>query len=236
MWLVPDGFPATQGAYLRFPFDDLLRLIALESWRHRGVVIGEDLGTVPQGFPERLAKESMLGIRVLWFQRHDARFLPPASWSHEAMATTTTHDLPTAAGWWQGRDIGWRARLGMLGWNATEHEELNIRNGERHALWQAMAEAGCLPGREREAPPPLEQPPIDEAIAFVGKTPAPLAMIPIEDILGQEEAPNLPGTIDQHPNWRRRMPGSVDTMLDQPQAANRLRILNQTRGKPERQA
>jgi len=233
MWLTPDGFSANQGAYLRFPFDDLLRLIALESWRHRGIVIGEDLGTVPPGFPERLASAGILGIRVLWFQRRDSRFLPPSAWSQEAMATTTTHDLPTVAGWWQARDVRWRARLDMLGPNATEAGELEIRNAERIALWQAMSEAGVLNAREGLEPPPPEQPPIEHALAYVGMTPAPLAMIPIEDLLGMEEAPNLPGTIDQHPNWRRRMPGDVDTMLDAPAVAARTDVLNRTRLSPE---
>jgi 4-alpha-glucanotransferase len=235
MWLVPDGFSSTQGAYLRFPFDDLLRLIALESWRHRGIVIGEDLGTIPPGFAERLAGAGILGIRVLWFQRRDSRFLPPGAWSQEAMATTTTHDLPTIAGWWQARDIDWRARLDMLGPNASEAGEREIRNGERTALWQSMSEAGVLDAREGLQPPPPEHPPIEHAIAYVGMTPAPLAMIPIEDLLGLVEAPNLPGTTDQHPNWRRRMPGTVDGMLDDAAVVARTDLLNQTRQAPEQQ-
>jgi 4-alpha-glucanotransferase len=235
MWLVPDNFSSTQGAYLRFPFDDLLRLIALESWRHRGIVIGEDLGTIPPGFGERLAGAGILGIRVLWFQRRESRFLPPGAWSQEAMATTTTHDLPTIAGWWQARDIDWRARLDMLGPNASEAGEREIRNGERTALWQSMSEAGVLDAREGLQPPPIEHPPIEHAIAYVGMTPAPLAMIPIEDLLGLVEAPNLPGTIDQHPNWRRRMPGTVDSMLDDAAVIARTDILNQTRQAPEQQ-
>ena len=235
MWLTADGFSANEGAYLRFPFDDLLRLIALESWRHRGIVIGEDLGTVPQGFEDRLASAGILGIRVLWFQRRDSRFLPPSAWSKDAMATTTTHDLPTVAGWWKALDIEWRARLGMLGPNATESGELDIRNGERSALWQAMSEAGVLDARDSLEQPPLDKPPVDHALSYVGMTPAPLAMIPIEDLLGVEEAPNLPGTTDQHPNWRRRLPGTVDTMLGAPAVQARIAILNQTRQAPEPQ-
>ena len=235
MWLTPDGFSANEGGYLRFPFDDLLRLIALESWRHRGIVIGEDLGTVPPGFDERLAHAGILGIRVLWFQRRESRFLPPSAWSKEAMATTTTHDLPSVAGWWKALDVGWRARLDMLGPNASESGEMDIRNGERSALWQAMSEAGVLDGRDTLEQPPHDQPPVDHAIAYVGMTPAPLAMIPIEDLLGVEEAPNLPGTTDQHPNWRRRLPGTVDSMLDTPAVRARTSLLNQTRQAPEPQ-
>ena len=110
----------------------------------------------------------ILGIRVLWFQRRDSRFLPPSAWSKDAMATTTTHDLPTVAGWWKALDIEWRARLGMLGPNATESVELDIRNGERSALWQAMSEAGVLGQRESLEQPPHDQPPVEHALAFVG--------------------------------------------------------------------
>jgi 4-alpha-glucanotransferase len=142
------------------------------------------------------------------------------------MATTTTHDLPTVAGWWKALDIQWRARLDMLGPNATEAGELDIRNGERSALWQAMSEAGVLGQRDS-----LEHPP--QALAFVGMTPAPLVMIPIEDLLGLEEAPNLPGTTDQHPNWRRRLPGTVDTMLEAAAVEARIALLNHMRQPPE---
>jgi 4-alpha-glucanotransferase len=229
LWLVPDGFPATEGAYLRFPFEDLVRLIALESWRHRAVVIGEDLGTIPPGFPERLAAERMLGIRVLFFQRDWHGYYAPQHWSAHAMATSTTHDLPTVAGWWAGRDIDWRARLGMLGEHGDEARQREERHRDRDALWQAMRHAGCLGPREQEGPPPPERAPVEEAIAFVGKTAAPLAMIPIEDLLALPEAPNLPGTIDEHPNWRRRLPGSVDTLFDDAQVANRIHLLNAAR-------
>jgi 4-alpha-glucanotransferase len=149
------------------------------------------------------------------------------------MATTTTHDLPTVAGWWKALDIQWRARLDMLGPNATEAGELDIRNGERSALWQAMSEAGVLDRRDSLEQPPHDQPPVEHALAFVGMTPAPLAMIPIEDLLGVEEAPNLPGTTDQHPNWRRRLPGTVDTMLEAAAVEARIALLNHARQPPE---
>lgn len=115
LWLVPEGESARHGAYLRYPLEDLLRLIALESWRHRAIVIGEDLGTVPPGFRERLAEHGLAGIRVLWFEgAHDGKgFKLPYAWDRNAVGTTTTHDLPTVAGWWRGSDITWRNRIGQ---------------------------------------------------------------------------------------------------------------------------
>lgn len=104
---MPEGESARNGAYLRYPLEDLLRLIALESWRHRAIVIGEDLGTVPSGFRERLDEHGIEGIRVLWFEgAPDGNgFKAPADWDRYAVGTTTTHDLPTVAGWWRGSDI-----------------------------------------------------------------------------------------------------------------------------------
>ena len=223
MWLVPDGVPAIDGAYLRYPFDDLLRLVALESWRHRAIVIGEDLGTVPEGLPERLSGAGLLGIRVLWFERMwhvpGQPFRPPHEWSPGALAVTTTHDLPTTAGWWGGRDIDWRARLELFGDHSNEPAERDARETERQMMWGALCEAGAAHGER----PPIDRPPIVEALHYVGLTPAPLAISPIEDVLGVVEQPNLPGTVGTHPNWRMRMAGPVESLLDAPEVGERLR-------------
>jgi 4-alpha-glucanotransferase len=234
MWLVPNGASPKHGAYLRYPLADLLRLIALESWRHRAIVIGEDLGTVPDGFGERLAQAGVLGIRVLWFQRDKKHFLASAAWSADAIATTTTHDLPTFAGWWEGRDIGWRTRLDLLEDGATEATEQRARNEDRAALWQTFTEAGCAGGEMPE--PTADAAPAGEAIAFLAAAPAPLAILPVEDALGLSEQWNIPGTTDSHPNWRRRLHQPVERLLDEPAVAARLAILNnarQTTGEPQ---
>jgi 4-alpha-glucanotransferase len=190
-------------------------------------VIGEDLGTVPQGFDAQLADAGLLGIRVLLFQQRDGRFLAPSEWSPHAIATSTTHDLPTIAGWWQGRDIDWRAQLDLLEVGQTGQQARDIRERERHALWRAMTNAGCAEG---EMPPPrADCAPLDAVARFIGATPAPLAMLPIEDALGLVEQPNLPGTIDTHPNWRRRLPARAHPLLDDPAAARRLALLKRSR-------
>ncbi|MEN3363868.1 MAG: 4-alpha-glucanotransferase [Burkholderiales bacterium] len=221
MWLVPNGASPDQGAYLRYPIEDLLRLIALESWRHRAIVIGEDLGTVPEGFGDRLAQAGLLGIRVLWFQRNRERFLLPAEWSADAIATTTTHDLPTFSGWWEGRDIGWRTKLDLLEEGATEASEHSARDHDRAALLKAYTAAGAQGDT-----------PTDQAIAFLAATPAPLAILPIEDALGLPEQWNIPGTIDTHPNWRRRLQQPVTSLLGDPAVAARLALLNKARPIP----
>ncbi len=106
LWVLPDGASAAEGVYLHFPLDDMLRLIRLESLRHQAIVLAEDLGTVPEGFQDKIGDAGMLGMRVLWFERaHDLGFTAPTGWTRGAVAMTSTHDLATVAGWWSGRDI-----------------------------------------------------------------------------------------------------------------------------------
>jgi len=227
LWLVPNGASPENGAYLQYPLQDLLRLIALESWRHHAIVIGEDLGTVPQGFDTKLAQAGLLGIRVLMFQQYGGRFFRPDEWSPHAIATTTTHDLPTIAGWWQERDIDWRVKLDLLAPGQSEHDARQDRARERTSLWNALTASGCAHGGEPDRN--NTDVPLDAAIKLMSSTPAPLAMLPIEDALGLVEQPNLPGTIDTHPNWRRRLSGEVERVLDDPAVVSRLDAVNRNR-------
>jgi 4-alpha-glucanotransferase len=222
LWLVPRGGSPAEGAYLAYPIDDLMRLLALESHRHRAIVIGEDLGTVPPAFRARCRAMGIAGMDVLWFQRHGTRFLSPGEWRDDAVATTTTHDLPTVAGWWRGADLELRRGLGT-----ASEAEIAGRPDERTALWRAFTDAGTATGG---APDPTDTDPVvDAAVGFVAAAPAPLAIVPLEDIVGTTEQPNLPGTTDQHPNWRRRFALPADRILEHPAAGRRLSRLTERR-------
>jgi 4-alpha-glucanotransferase len=220
LWLVPEGESPADGAYLAYPLIDMLRLVALESQRHSAIVVGEDLGTVPGGFRERMEDHGVYGMRVLWFERDGAGFVTPEHWDQNAIAMTTTHDLPTAASWWLGADIALRAKHGMLGPHQRPDVMEAERKQERAELWRSFCSAGVAEGTA----PPHERPEpfVDAAIRFVARTTTPLALLPLEDVLGSPDQPNLPGTTDQHPNWRRRSPRPVDELLDDPAAARRL--------------
>lgn len=238
LWLVPDGESAKDGAYLRYPLEDLLRLIALESWRHKAIVIGEDLGTVPPGFRERLQEHGLLGIRVLWFERAEEGpgFKAPADWDHDVAATTTTHDLPTVTGWWTGEDIVWRSKIGQTAVRADGKDAVEMaqaeRGEDRELLWTAFQEAGVAApdvGIAVDISP--QTAPVDEALAFVASTPAPLVTYPLEDLLALAEMPNLPGSIDEHPNWRRRLAVPVSELFDDDSFVDRLLAVDQARQK-----
>jgi 4-alpha-glucanotransferase len=222
LWLIPHGAAPADGAYLSYPIDDLLRLIALESHRHGAIVIGEDLGTVPGDFRGRMSEAGIAGMDVLWFTRDKRQFLPPARWRSDAVALTSTHDLPTVAGWWKGADIDTREALDLAPDAATQRKQ---RESERSVLWRSFKRANVATGTQPAPDEPDAA--VDAAVRFVAKSASPLALIPIEDVLGLTEQPNLPGTIDEHPNWRRRLDAPASTVLCTPAARPRLEALRE---------
>jgi 4-alpha-glucanotransferase len=137
---------------------------------------------------------------------------------------TTTHDLPTVAGWWKGVDIATRDALSLVADRKREEEE---RAKDRSALWRAFRKADVVAADEADSENDVQA--VDAAVAFTAQSPAPLALIPIEDILGLTEQPNVPGTIDEHPNWRRRLDAPASEILDAPKARARLTSLRERR-------
>lgn len=221
LWLIPEGFPPSDGAYLNFPVADLLRLLALESVRHNAVVIGENLGTVPEGFDHMLEQTGIHGMRVLWFEKDGQQgFFPPRAWGNTDVAMTTTHDLPTVAGWWKGRDIETRGTLAP----GTDVEAIRReREEDRPRLWDAFVREHVGEG---PVPPPNETGPVvDAAVRYIAKTEVPLSLIPLEDLFGEEDQPNLPGTVTEYPNWRRRFPVDSGDVLQDEAAARRVELV-----------
>jgi 4-alpha-glucanotransferase len=223
LWVLPEGASAVEGAYLSFPADDLMRLLALESHRHQALVLGEDLGTLPHGFRERMTDGGVMGMRVLWFERDGDRFIPPAHWPSQATAMTSTHDLPTLAGWWSGRDITWRTQIGFVPDPDTERR---ARAADRARLLEAMRESGAAQGEPPDSPGRFA----DAACAYVAGGACSLALLPLEDLLALSEQPNLPGTTDAHPNWRRRTEGNAADLLDLPEVSARTGRVRAARG------
>ncbi|HEN8800696.1 TPA: 4-alpha-glucanotransferase [Pseudomonas putida] len=221
LWVIPPGAKPSDGAYLNYPLDDLLRLLALESVRHEAIILGEDLGTVPEGLREALAEKNVLGMRVLPFeQASSGNFTPILDWPDNALATTGTHDLAPLGGWLQNRDIDWSQRLQLID-AATELHWRHDRQKE-HAGLRRTLESNYGPLEDNDAV-------IDAAIRYVGHTRAPLVLVPLEDLLGCDEQPNLPGTTSGHPNWRRRFARPARELLDDEDAARRLELLAQAR-------
>jgi len=224
LWVVPEGHASAQGAYLSYPFQDLLGLLALEATRAQALIVAEDLGTMPWDFGEAIAEKHLAGMRVLWFERAaDDGFIGPRDYAPETVAMTGTHDTTTVAGWWKGRDLDWAEKLGRLADGETRDDAESRRAWDRGLLWATI---GDTP--ERPAPDDPE-PVVAAALAHIGRAGSRLAIAPLEDLLALEEQPNLPGTITEHPNWRRRLDAPLDDLLAEPDTAQRIEALAEAR-------
>lgn len=224
LWVIPDGGGPEDGAYLSYPFADLVRLVTLEALRAGAFVIAEDLGTAPHGFTAAIAERGMPGMEVLWFQRAaDHGFIGAQDYSPRAVAMTGTHDTPTVAGWWTARDLDWADRLGRLPEDVSLAKAREIREWDRGLLWSSFA--GNAPRPSADDPEPV----VDAALAHVTRTPASLAIAPLEDVLGDVEQPNLPGTVSEHPNWRRRCDQPVAELFTRADVQRRMAVLREGR-------
>ena len=203
LWLVPDGASAVEGAYVAFPSETLFRLIALESWRHRAVVIGEDLGTLPFGFQDYLEEQGVAGMRVLRFEKSGDFYKLPRDWTPSAVAMTSTHDMIATGGWWRGADLD------------DDQDARDARAWDRGLLWSAFQAAEVVGPGER----PLDDDTaavVDAAISYVAKSPCQIKIAPLEDLLASDIQPNTPGTTTEKPNWRHRFTATAQTLLDDP--------------------
>ncbi len=194
LYWVPHGTSATQGAYVRYPLDDMIGIVALESHRNRCLVIGEDLGTVSDELRHKLAQADVLTYRLLLFERDGRAFKPPAAYPRRALVAWSTHDLPTLQGWLGEEDLRTREALGLAGADEVRRGR-EERADSRAALQEALGTSE------------------DIALAvhsYLAKTPAAVLVVQMEDVLRVREQANLPGTTDGHANWRRKLPLPVE--------------------------
>ena len=235
LYWVPPGATADQGAYVRYPVDDLFRLVALESRRSRCLVIGEDLGTVPDGFRERMERMGMFAYRVMVFEKDcGGQVRPPEDFTAQALAIFATHDLPSLRGWWDGADIDRCEALSLYPRDGMAAEQREARRQDRDRMVAAFAGQGLLPA-DFAAAIPLDDA-NGEALAvaahaYLDRSRSRLMMVQIEDVLALASQMNLPGTTTQHANWRRRFPVDVDSILADPRLTGLAARLAPGRGK-----
>ena len=194
LYLVPQGFSARDGVYVQMPFEALLAVTAQESLAHRCVVIGEDLGTVPEGFREQMADWGIWSYLVMMFERDDSgSFRGIDHYAPNALVTFNTHDLSTYAGWRSFGDLALKRSLGI---DPGESDE-----DRRHAL-SMLSDLLHHHG--------IDNHDLYAVLAFLARTKSRLLAISLEDLLGVPDQPNIPGTVDEHPNWRRRLPVAIE--------------------------
>ncbi|HKQ33952.1 MAG TPA: 4-alpha-glucanotransferase [Nitrospiraceae bacterium] len=217
LFWIPRGRPASEGTYVRYPFEDLLAIVALESTRSKTLVIGEDLGTVPDWIREQLAQARVLSYRVFYFERGaDGAMKPPGDYPTRSLAVATTHDLPTLAGFWSGEDLHVRSGLGAFPDDAARHRAWEERHRDKVNILSALKRENLLPPGVTEdlATVPAMTTELCQAIhLYLARTPSCIVLANFEDGLGELSQTNLPGTIDSHPNWTRKYAVRVDEMF-----------------------
>jgi 4-alpha-glucanotransferase len=199
LYLIPHGVQASHGAYIRFPFEAMLAVAALSSIEHSCIVVGEDLGTIPENFRETLADWGIWTYQVMLFERSgDGAFFPPESYRENALVSFGTHDLATFAGWRDRHDLAVKQALGIDPGETSEE-----RHGALDALRRALRQRG------------LETADFVSVARYLADTPSRLLVISMEDVLGIRNQVNLPGTTNEHPNWRHRLPVSLEDLKNQ---------------------
>jgi 4-alpha-glucanotransferase len=245
LFLIPHGEPPSAGAYVRFPFDDLLAVVALESGRNRCLVVGEDLGTVPEGFRARLQRARALSCRLLYFEREpDGTYRSPDTYPALALASPGTHDLPTLAAFWTGRDLDVRAQLGLLPPDETLEQARLSRTREQAQLIDALVAGGDLEPEAAErlrAPSGADDaallgPAVRAAYRYLARSDARLVIAALEDALDVVDQTNVPGTTWEHPNWRRRLGVAVEDLADEPRFAAFSSVLRAFRARGGRRS
>jgi 4-alpha-glucanotransferase len=211
LWWIPEGAGAADGTYVTYDADALLGVIALEAERANAVVIGEDLGTVPPDVRRTLADRGVLGNSVLWFEREElapgeiGALQPPDKWRESALASVTTHDLPTALGWLRGEHLRVRAELGLV--NDVDADEATWRK-ERAELLALLVDSGVIDSTD------LPDEELAEALhRFIARTPSRYVVAAPADAVGDLRQPNVPGTVDEYPNWRLPIADSSGRVL-----------------------
>ncbi|MCS7025561.1 MAG: 4-alpha-glucanotransferase [Bryobacteraceae bacterium] len=221
LYWIPDGYPASQGAYVLDRSEDLLRILALESHRGKFLIVGEDLGTVEHRMREALDRFGILSYKVLYFEQCHGRMRKPQEYARQALVTSTTHDLPTLAGFWIHQDIEARKAAGLLNEEAYQRQ-LAERRRDRQLILEALHELELLPSwfpRKAEEVAELTGELHNAIIGFLMKTPCMLMVLNQEDLTKEIHQQNLPASTWQYPNWRRKMRFSVEQLrrLREPQ-------------------
>jgi 4-alpha-glucanotransferase len=205
LYWIPQGKPASEGVYVKYPLDDMVGILALESQRHRCLVVGEDLGTVPEGFRERMTEAGILSYRVVFFEYAESGgFVGPDDYPPLSLATVGSHDHATLRGWWEARDIDLKDRHGLDPGAGETKNQRDLRARDKASLLDALKAAGvALPDGFTVTSDYSDE--LSKAVhLFLARTRSGIAMVQLDDLTDEPDQVNLPATTDQHPNWRRK--------------------------------
>jgi 4-alpha-glucanotransferase len=230
LWWVPRGLLSKDGTYVHYPLADLIAILALESQRNHCIVIGEDLGTVPEAMTEAMEHYNAYHYKVLMFEQHpDGTFKKPDEYVPQAMAVVTTHDLPTLRGWWEGSDVTLRAQLDLYPTDELRQQAHDSRVRDRVSLLRALVSAGLWHWQDGEAMPSYSAALSRAVHAFIGLSSSNIALLQIEDLIGMSEPVNVPGTDTEHANWQRKVTASLTDIFSSREAKDILAAMDAAR-------
>jgi 4-alpha-glucanotransferase len=213
---IPKGMPASHGAYIKQPTEDLLRIIALESVRNSTVVIAEDLGTIGENVRETLFRFRMLSCRLLYFERNypDPSFLSPERYPEMALCTVTTHDLPTIYGWWIGRDIELKKRLEIFADEGIYRKHTYERERDKELLLNALESQNIIqPSAISHQLSAMSQELCLAIYEYLACTPCKLLSVSLDDAIGTLDQQNMPGITDSYLSWQQKTPMSIEQIM-----------------------
>ena len=235
LFWIPEGLSPAEGGYVRYPFEDLAAILALESQRNRCLVVGEDLGTVPDELRQSLLPQQVLSYRLLYFEKDEkGEFKNPEEYPDQALAAVSTHDLPPFAGYWQGRDLALRTELELFSSQALRNGQIIGRAEDRARLLLLFERHGLLPegsGLDPAGYPNLLPDLALAAHAFLARTPSKLFLFQLEDVFGQIEQVNVPGTVEEQPNWQRKLPLELEAWPKAERLARHGEAIERERGR-----
>jgi 4-alpha-glucanotransferase len=228
LFVLPPGRDAGEGVYIRYRPQENYAILCLESQRSATMVVGEDLGTVPPETRRAMPAHRVYGCHVArWGIREDGLEPPPPS----TVASIGTHDMPPFAAWWRCLDIEERLELGLV----TEQQaarDTAQRERERKLLVKALVREGLL------APPLPGVDPEGEVLgawlAFLARSEARGVLVFLEDLWGETRSQNIPGTVNEHPNWRGRIPYPLEAIRSMPEVVGRLKLVDDLRTRAPR--
>lgn len=219
-WWVPAGQSPAAGAYVHYPLGELMAVLSLISERRRCVVVGEDLGVVPDEIRHAMAEHGLLHYKVLIFEKDGERFRLPREYEPLALATPCTHDMPTLCSYWEGRDIDLRNRLNLYPSESLRDAVLAAREHDRFALLDALRAEGLAPEKPRDTIEPFDPALATAVHEYLARSASVLVALQLDDLLGMADPANVPGTFWEYPNWKRKFSATVEqiaqrTDLDQ---------------------
>lgn len=230
LWWVPQRYGAKQGGYVRYKLDEIVALIALESHRQECLVIGEDLGTVPPELPGVMDRNSLYGYRVLYFEMEGDRLVPPEHYPKKSLATINTHDLAPLKSWWDASDIQLRESLGVISDSSVVDQLKSEREHHKQLVLNALHHYGWMDDYTTVNAAPQLTPAINDGLhAYLSACASSLVVSQIEDWMDVTDPFNVPGTLDEYPNWQLKYPQEIDRFFDDRERVERLAMMQRVR-------